>query len=239
MEKNKVAIITGAGRGIGKAIAIRLSKESYNLVLCSRTEKEIENVARECRNSGVEAIGIVADVRKEEDVKKVVKEAIKKFGKIDVLINNAGIGYAKPIVETKKEDWDIMMETNARGTFLFSREVFKEMVRNKIKGTIINISSMAGKKPYKNQSAYCASKFAIVGFSKVLAVEAQEYGIKVHVICPGGVDTDFIKNIRPDIPSHTLIKPEDIAETVIFLLKTRKEITVDEILIRRYESQVI
>lgn len=236
--KGKVSIITGAGRGIGKAISLSLAKHGSNVILAARTESQIEKVAEEAKSFGIDAIPVKVDVSKEYEVKSMVKKVVDRFGKIDILVNNAGVGYALPITETGEKDWDLMMNINAKGTFLCSREVLKEMIKRKIHGTIINIASAAGKKGYVNQSAYCASKFAVVGFSKVLSMEGKKFNIKVHVICPGGVNTEFIKNIRPDIEPSTLIQVEDIANTVLFLLSTREQIVIDEISIRRYTSQV-
>lgn len=237
--KGKVAIVTGAGRGIGKAIALLLSECGCNLLLAARTESKLIEVAEESKTHGIDAIPLKVDVSKEEDVKRMVEETIKKFGKVDVLVSNAGVGYAVPIVKTEEKDWDKMMDINAKGTFLCCREVFKEMIRLKISGAIINIASYAGKRGYLHQSAYYASKFAIVGFSKVLAMEGKEFGIRVHVICPGGVNTDFIKQMRPDIKPSTLIQPRDIADIVIFLITRREDVVIDEVLIRRFASQIL
>lgn len=235
--KGKVAIVTGASRGIGKEISLKLAENGCNLVLSARNLSLLKEVKKKCEKSGVRVLIVKSDIRKIKEIKKIVDKSIKEFGKIDILINNAGVGYAKSIPETEEDDWDLIMDTNAKGSYFLSKFVFEEFIKRKIKGTIINISSSAGKKGYPEQSVYCASKFAMNGFSSVFALEGKKYGIKVHLICPGGVDTEFIENIRPDIPKRTLIKPEDIAETVIFLLKTRPEITIDEIQIKRYASQ--
>ncbi len=239
--KGKTAIITGAGQGIGREISFALARCGCNVVLASRTEAQLEAVAKRIREEreGSRVIWVKTDITLEEDVKTLVRKTLSVFGKVDILVNNAGTGIALPITETRIEDWDRMMNTNARGAFLCSREVFKEMVRLHIPGMIVNIASLAGKKGYLYQSAYCASKFALIGFSKVLAMEGKQFGIRVHCVCPGGVNTDFIKNMRPDIEPETLIQPQDIAETVVFLVSRRPEIVIDEVLIRRFAAEVM
>ncbi len=237
--KGKVAIVTGASRGIGAAIARRLAEEGVSTFLVARTEKDLTGVAESIKKGNGKAWPLMVDVTRKEQVIKAVSKVRDSFGRIDILVNNAGVGYARAIVETEVEDWNVMMNTNALGAFLFSREVFKVMVATKTAGTIINIASLAGKKGYRYQAAYCASKFALIGFSKVLAMEGQPHGIRVHVICPGGVNTGFITRIRPDIPPETLIQPEDIARTVVFLLQQPPGIITDEILIRRFSSEII
>ncbi|HOJ39203.1 MAG TPA: SDR family oxidoreductase [bacterium] len=235
----KLAIVTGASRGIGEAIARKMAQSGARVILVARSQERLKTVAESIRQAGGQAWPVVADISREDQVIKMVEKITRDFHRIDILINNAGIGYALPVPETTASDWDLMMNTNARGAFFCSREVFKVMVEQKISGTIINIASLAGKKGYRYQAAYCASKFALIGFSKVLAMEGRDYGIRVHLICPGGVNTEFIRKIRPDIPPETLIQPEDIAETVLFLLHQSPSVVTDEILMRRFTSEVI
>lgn len=234
--KNKTAIVTGAGRGIGRVIAVELAKKGVNVVLAARTAKEIGGTARYVTRLGRKSLAVPTDIAREKDVKNLVRKTLQKFGRIDVLINNAGAGFAKSIMETTCDDWSCMIDTNMKGTFLCSKMAAREMIKQK-SGTIINIASVAGTKGYVHQGAYCASKHGVIGFSRVLAMELKPYGIKVHTICPGGVDTKLIDGIRPDIPKKDLMKPEDIAAFVIFLLTQPQHATIEEVVITRFVPQ--
>lgn len=236
--KDKVSIVTGAGKGIGRSIALALAKEGSQVAVVSRTEKDVNQVVKEISDLGGRSKVIIADVSIEEQAKDMVRTVIREFGKIDILVNNAGVSLSSPIMETKVEDWDRVIGINLRGIFLCSKDVMSIMVKQKIKGTIINISSMAGKKGYINQAAYCASKSGIIGFSKVLAIESRPFGIRVNVICPGGVNTEFIRKMRPDIPFSDLMQPEDVADTVIFLVTQPTRVVIDEVVMRRFANEL-
>ncbi len=229
--KDKSVFITGGGRGIGRAIAIAFHREGANVFITSRTEKELKNVCNEMGNKRCEYS--ICDVSDPSQVEKAVNRANETFGKIDILINNAGIFLMKEAKDTSIEEWRRIIDVNLNGMFYCTHFILPQMVERK-DGIIVNISSMAGKKFYLKQSAYVASKFAIVGFSKTLAAEMKPYGVKVHVICPGGVDTKLTKN-HGFTPGST-IKPEEIADIVIFLAKQRKEISIDEIMVRRIQA---
>jgi len=227
----KTAIITGAGRGIGKAIAAALAKEGVKVALAARNKGQLFKTAKE---TGKNSLVVPTDITKEKSIINLVNKTIKKYGSIDILINNAGAGFAKPVLKTTEKDWDTIIDTNLKGAYLCSRIAGLEMIKKKKGGAIINISSSAGLKGYEHQGAYCASKHGMVGLSRVLAIELKPYNIKVHTICPGGVDTVFIDNIKPDLPKHELMKPEHIADLVIFLLKQPANATIEEILITRF-----
>jgi len=230
--KDKVAIVTGGGRGIGMAIAQTLAEKGANVALAARTLQEINAAAKRI---GRKAFAVQTDITNEKSVQNLVRKTLAKFGGIDILINNAGTGFAKPILKTSLEDWDLVIDTNLKGTFLCSRTVSAEMIKRR-NGAIINIASAAGTKGYANQAAYCASKHGVVGFSRVLALELKPYNIKVHTICPGGVDTTLIDGIRPDIPKKDLMKPRDIADLVVFLLEQPQNATIEEVTITRFVS---
>ena len=235
MEK-RVAIVTGGGRGIGRAIARSLALNGgYKLMLTSRTAAELAVVESECRSLGAECRSFSADLTDESQVLDLFTETKATYGTLGVLINNAGGGIFKPIVETTLSDWRGMLDTNATSAFLCSREAMRIMCSEK-RGTIINIASVVGIKGYPNQGAYTASKHAMVGLTKVLAEEGREYGIKAHVVCPGGVATDMAKQARPDLNEEILIQPADIAETVLYLLNLSPKISVDMIHVRRIGS---
>lgn len=219
----KVAIVTGSGRGIGKAIALKLASEGAKLILTARSKNEIDKVCKEAKN----AIAIKCDVSKEEDVKNVIRKAIDKFGRIDILVNNAGVGYWGNVIDTKIEEFDEMMNINVRGVFLFTKIVLPYMIKQK-EGFIINIASIAGKQASPGLAGYCASKFAVVGFSQALFQEVRNYGIRVCCVCPGSVDT----KMHSSKDKSWMLKPEDIAKAVFDVLMQDKRAMISELIIR-------
>jgi len=231
----RVAIVTGASRGIGRAIALSLAEEGARVVLAARSEDALHDVRDLIESSGGSACVVATDVSREEDVHKVIHAAVARYGRIDILVNCAGIGVFGPLVETTAQDWDRVMAVNARGPFLMCREAVPVMARGS-GGCIVNISSVVGVKGYSHQGAYTASKHALMGLTKVLAQEVKPLGIRVHVVCPGGVDTDLIAQARPDLDRSGLMRPEEIAEVVLFLVKQRGRGIVDQINIRRAAS---
>lgn len=231
-----VAVITGASRGIGRAIALRMSKEGFDLALAARTEAALLEVARACEALGARAIAVPTDISKEKDVLDLFDRVRTTFGGLDLLVNNAGMGVYKPITETSLDEWEQVMATNLRGTFLCSREAMKMMLPAK-RGTIVNIASVVGLKGYPNQGAYTASKHGIVGLSKVLAEEGFAAGVRVHVICPGGVATDMVHMARPDIKPEELLRPEDVADLVAYLVKLPARAMIDLVHLRRSTSR--
>ena len=231
----KKAIVTGGGRGIGRAIAIAMAEEGCDIAVVSRTRDEIERTANEVMMFGSQALAIQADVSDPLDVEYAVSETIKAFRRIDILVNNAGIAIFKPFLELTLDDWDKTMAVNLSGAFLCAQEAAKYMVAQK-SGTIINICSSASKKAYPNQLAYVASKHGMMGLSKTMSIDLQPYGIKVHAICPGGVDTKLTADARPEVDRSDWMHPEDIAHVVMMLLTMHDRATIDEIYIRRYDS---
>jgi short-subunit dehydrogenase len=188
--KGQVAVITGASRGIGRACALALAKEGVNVVLTSRTESELEQVSAECGAMGVRSLFVVGDAAKPEDVQRVRVEAERAFGQVDILINNTGVAKYGSFLQNTVEDYDWMMDTNMRSTFLFTRALLPGMVERK-SGTVIVVSSQAGLNGYANEAVYCATKHAQVGFAEALDREYREHNIKVSLLCPGGVSTYF------------------------------------------------
>ncbi len=215
----KIAIVTGGNRGIGKSISYELAKEGFNVVISSKKQKESSKAARELENfSGVKSIGIAADVRDKTQVQKLIRNTIKEFKQIDVLINNAGIIAVKEITKTSEKDWDSILDTNLKGVYLCSKEVLPSMISKK-SGCIINISSSSGKSGNKGLTAYCASKFGVNGFTESLASEVSQYGITVVAFCPRSVATDMQKQVRGknEYEKHkdNLIQPIKVASMVI------------------------
>ena len=188
----KNAIITGAGRGIGKSIALAFAKEKFNLVLAARSISELNEVAAQCEKLGAKSLVCPTDITSERDVINLFNSAKEKFSNVDLLINNAGFGVFKQITETSLDEWNKVIDVNLTGAFLCSREGMKIM-KPQNHGIIINISSVVGIKGYPNQGAYTASKHGMVGLTKVIAEKGREFGIRAHVICPGAVATEMVK----------------------------------------------
>jgi len=230
--QNKIALITGASRGIGQNISYSLAEKGVHVIITARTESQLLEVKKNINSKGGKATAIPADLSKKEDILNLFDEVNKRFGKLEILINNAGIGVFGKLVDFPIEDFDKIMNVNLRAVYLCCQQALKIMIpaRN---GHIINISSVVGVKGYPNQTAYTASKHAVMGLTKSLAAEIQEYGICVSVILPGGVDTEFTRQARPDLDRSILIPPSDISNTVLYLLCLSNNAMVDEIYIRR------
>jgi len=234
--KGKVAIITGASKGIGKSISFFLAKEKMRLALVSRSKDLLDEIKNDLPVDNSDVLVIPADLNDVSSPIIIIKEVIKKFGQIDVLINNAGIAISKKIEDTTIYDWERLININARAPFFLSKEALKYLKKSDLKH-IINIGSVVATKGYNNQAAYAASKHALLGFSKVLAREVYKDNIRVSVISPGGVDTDLVTEMRPDIKKSELISPDEIAELIIFLLKQRGNAMIDHINIRRVTKE--
>ncbi len=224
----KRALVTGASRGIGEAIALRLAEEGFDLVLTGRDAEKLAGVQSACEALGAAAICIAADLSNEE----AVLELFKRAGEIDLLVNNAGIGIFNPLTEVSLEEWREVQRVNVEGAFLCLREAMRGMAGRG--GRIINISSVVGVKGYPNQGAYGASKHALLGMAKTAIEEGRDSNIRVHSICPGGVATEMVKQSRPDLTDFSaMIQPSDVADAVVYLCGLSPNITVDVIHLRR------
>ena len=222
---NKITLITGAGQGIGKAIALTFAREGSVVVINDIGMEKATEVAKEINKSGGNAIALKADVSKSIDVKIMVKEIIKNFGRIDILVNNAGIQTVAPFLELTEEEWQRVIDVNLKGTFLCSKIVANEMVKEG-KGKIINISSIHQSIPRCNKAHYDASKAAIEMLTKDMALELAEYKINVNCIALGAIETPLNKDILDSpkkiaetnsrIPWKRMGKPEEIAQVVLF-----------------------
>lgn len=213
----KVAIITGASSGIGEAAARVLAAEGANLVITARREEKLSTLVNDFKLKGTKAKYVVGDASKEETALQTVEAAMKEFGRIDILINNTGIGNYKELVDTSAAEYDEMMITNMRSTFLFTRFVVPSMILQG-SGTILMISSMAGINGYPGQAVYCATKFAQMGFAKSLDKELRPKGIKVGVICPGGVKTEFAigrGRTKEGVAKSEMLEPSDVAASIL------------------------
>lgn len=223
MAKNKCAIITGAGVGIGKGIAIKLAREGYNVVIADINIANAKKTASEIGKSGKKAMAVQCDVSNEKSVKEMFLEAKKKFGQINVLVNNAGIFPFTPFVKISEEDWDKVIDVNLKSIFLCSREAAKSMGTG---GRIINISSIAAFVGFEGLTHYCASKSGMNGLTRALALELAPKKITVNVVAPGAIATpgaskgstkESIKQTISIIPLSRMGKPEDIANATAFL----------------------
>jgi meso-butanediol dehydrogenase / (S,S)-butanediol dehydrogenase / diacetyl reductase len=183
----RVAIVTGGSQGIGLAVAQRLAAEGASVALVARDRDRLERAVRDVRESGGEAVGLVADVADETETRRYVSETIGAFGRIDILVNNAGVIEVAALVDTSAEAWDRVLAVNARGTFLGCREVARRMIEQRSGGRIVNVASGAGRQGGPLISAYAASKFAVVGLTQSIAVELAPHGIAVNACCPGHV----------------------------------------------------
>jgi 3-oxoacyl-[acyl-carrier protein] reductase len=230
--KDEIALVTGSSQGIGKSIAIGLAEAGAHAILTARNQQKLTQVKREIESMGKSATVIPVDLSNEQEILRLFDQIRAKFGKLDILVNNAGIGLWGKLVDFSMKDFDKIMSVNVRGLYLCCQQAMKMMIPQH-KGFIINMSSVVGFKGYPKQSAYTASKHAVMGITKSLAVEAQENNICVSAILPGGVNTDFIGDARPDLDRSILIPPEDIAKTVLYLLSLSDRTMVDQIYIRR------
>ena len=183
--KGKVAIVTGGRQGIGKSISLTLAEQGAKVVVANTNDKLHEGMLKELESRGVEALAVKTDVSKNEDVENMVMKAQEEFGRIDILVNNAGISPRTPLLEASEKDWDRVLDVNLKGVFLCTRAVVAEMTKQERKGKIVNIASTYGKIGLPKWSAYCASKFAVIGFTQSVAREFGPENIYVNAVCPG------------------------------------------------------
>jgi 3-oxoacyl-[acyl-carrier protein] reductase len=232
--QNKVALITGASAGIGQATAKALAREGAKLVLTARRKERLEGLAAEAKKLGGEAVFVVGDAREEETAKQCVALAEKSFGRIDILIANAGVGIYKNLADTSAADYDAMMDSNVRSSFLFARHVVPGMIKQK-SGLILFVSSMAGVYGFAGEATYCATKFAQVGFAQGLDKELRPHGIKVGTINPGGVKTEFALGTGRNnkmIEESDWLEAADVAEAILFACTQPKASRIIQIQMR-------
>lgn len=240
MEKSinsKTVMITGAGSGIGKALALRLSVLGANIMLLGgRTESKLKSVCDEIISNGGKCIYYHGDLNDDNVQKNGIEYALDKFGKIDILINNAGSAMNGSFDTVTKEQYDEIMNLDVKVPFFLTQKLLPYL-RKSDYAMIINIASSLAHSGYPNQSVYAAAKHALLGFSKSLANEVYKDDIRVHVISPGGVFTEMVKLTRPDLTGDNMIVPEDIADTVAFLVQNRGNAVIDEIILHRVNKE--
>jgi NADP-dependent 3-hydroxy acid dehydrogenase YdfG len=225
----KVALITGASRGIGWAIARRLGSMGARVSLCARDAKTLESAATTLRRENIEVAALPADVRRAEEIAALVAETRRTLGEIDVLVNNAGIGRFGPAHEISEADWDNVLDTNLKAVFLVSRAVAPEMIRRRT-GHVVNIASLAGKNAFAGGGVYCASKWGLLGLTYCMAEDLRGYGIRVSAICPGRVATEFSPHAGKD--ESKMLQPEDVAHAVTMVLTESPQSFISEVLLR-------
>jgi 3-oxoacyl-[acyl-carrier protein] reductase len=218
LEKKKV-LITGASSGIGRAIALLFAREGADLSLVARGSEELAKVAHQCRSFGVTALDIAADITRREQVETMARQTLSNLKGIDILVNNAGYGKYGPFTSMPIEEWDRMWSVNVRGMVLVTQAVIPSMVAAQ-KGHIVNISSIHGIHTSANASAYCATKFAVTGLTEALSKELWKDGIKVSLVCPGGVLTPFM-GVSPEEKNQEFLEPEEVARVVLDVVAVR------------------
>lgn len=237
--EGKVVAITGAGRGIGRATARRFAEEGAKLALLARTTAEIDEVAVGINASGGTALAIPMSVDDEQSVKDAFARMESELGPIDILVNNAGAILLRPISDTTVEEWNEVMNTNLLGAFLCSRAALASMIERRT-GRIINIGSLAGRRGYAEQGAYCASKHGLYGLTKVLAIEAHPYGIRVNMVSPGGVLTGMTEDLRASRgggQDSEWMTPDEVADGIHYIATQDGPAATDELVLRRYASE--
>lgn len=231
MLSNKVALVTGASRGIGKAIALDLAKNGASVAVnYAGNEAKANEVVDEIKGNGGHAIAIKADVSNSDDVQQMVKEVIKEFGQLDILVNNAGITRDNLLMRMKDSEWDDVIDTNLKGVFLCTKAVTRQMMKQR-NGRIINITSVVGVSGNPGQANYVAAKAGVIGLTKTTAKELASRNITVNAVAPGFITTDMTDELNEEIkadllkqiPLATLGEPSDIANTVTFLASEKSK----------------
>lgn len=226
----RTALVTGAGRGIGRAIALRLAKEGAHVILVARTTSELEDVAAAIRTAGGSATVQGADVTNDREVKALFDDVAQKHGALAVLVNNAGIGRFAAVADLALEDFDAMWALNVRAVVSCTKAAIPLL--RKARGTIVQIASLAGKNAFIGGGGYAATKWALLGFSRCLMLEEREHGIRVITVCPGSVDTSFSGSVRDPKKAERIVAPEDVAEAVAAALLLPARAMMSEIDLR-------
>ena len=236
MSERELSIVTGASRGIGKGIAFRLAEENHNVMIFGRDIDALKNVRQEIMNKGSECDYFAGDVADADFVNDSVEKILGKYQKVDHLINNAGIGIMKKVIDADLEDFKKQVDANLFGVFNFSKAVLNFMIEKR-KGSIINIASLAGKNSFVGGSMYSATKHAVLGFARSLMLEVRQYNIKVATVCPGSVDTNFGSGGHDPRSRGEILQPEDVADSVMSIINLPVRALISEIDLRPTNPQ--
>ncbi len=230
--KDKVAIVTGASKGIGQQVALDLARAGADVAISARSKDLLEEVAMEIKKIGRKAMVFAGDMSQEDDIKSFVKKTAETFGRIDILVNNAGLGHFHPVAEMSTEHWDEMFNLNVRGLFIATRESLPYL-REAGESFVINVSSLAGKNSFPNGGGYSATKHAVMAFSRCLMLEERKNGLRVLAICPGSVATHFGDH-QPGLlaPDKKALKSEDVSSAIIHAIQLPQHAMISEIDIR-------
>jgi NAD(P)-dependent dehydrogenase (short-subunit alcohol dehydrogenase family) len=228
----QLAVVTGASEGIGRAIASALAEKGAAVAVCARDAARIERVAGELRWKGSPTLGLACDVRDEAAVREFARHVMDELGTPTILVNNAGVGRFAPVAEMTTGDWRDVIDTNVTGMFLVTRAFLPAMLEDG-GGAVVNIASLAGRNGFAGGAAYCASKHAVLGFSKSLMMEVRQRGMRVIAVCPGSVDTPFFDKQQAMNPNReTILAPEDVAQVVVSALELAPGAMLSEIDVR-------
>lgn len=226
--KGKVALVTGASRGIGRATALTLGRAGADVVVTARTEPELVDLVERVRRLGGDALAVRADLTLEADVTQLKSAALEHFGRVDILVNNAGVGKYGPLNTLSAADYDWMMDTNMRSSFLCTAAFMPGMLERR-QGWVVFVASVAGLKGLPHESVYCATKFAQIGFAQALDYETREQGVKVSVVAPGGVHTSFAigtGRTEDDPRLNGMMDPQDVAAAVLYAVTQPEKVRV-------------
>jgi len=227
---HRVVLVTGASRGIGRAIALACAREGARLALMASHRPALAKVGREVRRLDGRGMTLVGDVRREAQVERVVQKTVQAYGRLDILVTCAGVGTFLPVADTSLAVWEAMIETNLTGTFLCVKHALNVM-RPQRRGDLVLVASIAGLEPFAGSSAYCASKFGVVGFARSVSQEVRSGGIRVTTVCPGAVDTPLWDQIPKGPDRKQMLTPEEVAEAVINVLTVSDRAVVDQIVL--------
>jgi len=225
---DKVALVTGGSRGIGRAIALRLAGMGAAVAVCGRDQGALDSTGKQLRSFGVGIHAQRADVTRVEDIEALVSGTESALGRISVLVNNAGLGIFGPVQERSEQEWDAVLSTNLKSVFLLSRAVIPGMIRQK-RGDIINISSLAGRNAFAGGGIYCASKWGLQGLTACMAEDLRQFNIRVSSVLPGSVATEFGQRVKD---ATKALAPEDVAHAVVMLLTQRAASFISEVQLR-------
>jgi NADP-dependent 3-hydroxy acid dehydrogenase YdfG len=228
--KNKIALITGASKGIGRALALMLAKRGVHLGLVARSEAELLSLKKEVYALGTSALIFVGDVADENLAQRAISGMLETYGRLDIVVNNAGYGIFKKATEISVAEWDALMTTNVKGTFLYAKLGALQMQKQG-GGHIVNVASDVAKRVFENGSLYCASKYAQDAFSMALRKEVRPFGVKVSVVYSGLVDTHFHDHEQGDKKAQTWLHATDVADAICYVLEAPAHVVVDELML--------